>query len=153
MKKWVTLFPDTMKSDNKKLREYISNYIKKFLAEAEEEKPADDAKDEAPAEEEGGEENPFAAGGEEGDSEEGGEKTKDDKESEKKPEQPAGIPLQFNISKVKQYNNSNFLSDKGIVKSIDKRGIVVTTQPDNVDVLVNFDDISESAKKFFKRKK
>jgi len=138
-----------MKSDNKKLREYISRYVKRYLAEAEEEKPADDAKEEAPAEEE---ENPFAAGDEGGD--EGGDaKGGDEKGGEKKPEQPTGIPLQFDISKVKQYNKSNFLSDKGVVKSIDKRGIVVTTQPDNVDVLVNFDDITENVKTFFKKKK
>ena len=108
--------------------------------------------------EEGGEEgNPFAAseeGGEDkGGEDKGGEKGEDSKGSK----QPAGIPLKFNLSKVKQYNpQSKFLSDTGTVKSIDKRGIVVTTQPDGVDVLVNFSDIedmSESVKRFFKNKK
>ena len=99
--------------------------------------------------EEGGEEaNPFAASGEDK-GEEGGDS--------KANKQPAGIPIKFNLSKVKQYNpESSFLSDTGVVKSIDKRGIVVTTQPDGVDVLVNFSDIenmSESVKKFFKNKK
>jgi hypothetical protein len=117
---------------------------------------------------EGGEEaNPFAAseeGGEDkGGEESGGEsKDKEDKGGEeggdsKGSKQPAEIPLKFNLSKVKQYNpQSKFLSDTGTVKSIDKRGIVVTTQPDGVDVLVNFSDIedmSESVKKFFKNKK
>ena len=129
-----------MKSSKKKLKEYISTYVKSYLAEAEKEDnpfaAAEDSEDDkAPADEKGGDE-------------------KEDKENTpKKAEEPAGIPIKFNISKVKQYNNANFLSDKGIVKSIDKRGIVVTTQPDNVDVLVNFDDITENAKRFFKRKK
>lgn len=126
----------------------LTKSFKQFLKEAEEE----------PAKEEGGEEdaNPFAAAAEEGGdeeeapAEEGGEE-KDKKEA--KPEAPAGIPIKFNIGKVKQYNKANFLSDQGIVKSIDKRGIVVTTQPDGVDVLVNFSDISENVKKFFKNKK
>lgn len=134
-----------MKSGKKITKEYVRSLIKTYLLEAEkEEKPADDA----------GEENPFAAAGEEGgekkDEEEGNEK----EEKPKKPaEEPAGIPVSFNISKVKQYNKANFLSNSGIVKSIDKRGIVVTTQPDGVDVLVNFSDISESVKAFFKNKK
>ena len=123
--------------------------------------------------EEGGEEgNPFAAseeGGEDKGGDKGGEDSGDsgseggeDKggeegEDSKGSKQPAGIPLKFNLSKVKQYNpQSKFLSDTGTVKSIDKRGIVVTTQPDGVDVLVNFSDIedmSESVKRFFKNKK
>lgn len=120
--------------------------------------------------EEGGEEgNPFAAS-EEGGEDKGGEDSGGDSGSEggedkggeegedsKGSKQPAGIPLKFNLSKVKQYNpQSKFLSDTGTVKSIDKRGIVVTTQPDGVDVLVNFSDIedmSESVKRFFKNKK
>lgn len=141
MKKWDTHYLATMKSTNSKLREYISKYVKSYLAEADkkEDNPfaaAEDGKDdEAPADKKGGDE-------------------KEDKETTpKKAEEPAGIPVKFNISKVKQYNNANFLSDKGIVKSIDKKGIVVTTQPDGVDVLVNFSDISESAKRFFKNRK
>jgi hypothetical protein len=123
----------------------LTKSFKKFLTEAEkEEKPA---KEEAPEEE-----NPFAAA-----DDEEGEAPADDAEADtkkkEKPEAPAGIPLKFNLSKVKQYNKANFISDKGIVKSIDKRGIIVTTQPDGVDVLVNFSDISESAKRFFKNKK
>ena len=125
----------------------LTKSFKKFLTEAEkEEKPA---KEEAPEEE-----NPFAAADDEGedapaDDAEAGKDT----EKKEKSEAPAGIPLKFNLSKVKQYNKANFISDKGIVKSIDKNGIIVTTQPDGVDVLVNFSDISESAKRFFKYKK
>jgi len=131
----------------------INKSFKKFLKEAEEEEtPA--AEKEAPAEEEGG--NPFAAaedGGGEGEEEapaEEEEPAADKKQT--KPEEPAGIPLKFNISKVKRYNTADFLSDQGVVKSIDKKGIIVTTQPDGVDVLVNFSDISERVKKFFKNK-
>lgn len=125
-----------------------------------------EAEEKAEKAEEGGEEgNPFAAseeGGEEGGEDKGEDKGGEDKggeegEDSKESKQPAGIPLKFNLSKVKQYNpQSKFLSDTGTVKSIDKRGIVVTTQPDGVDVLVNFSDIenmSESVKRFFKNKK
>lgn len=144
-----------MKSTKISLKDLLN---KKHLHEAEEEKPA-----------EGGEEgekeddaNPFAAADEEGGEEEGGEggegggEDKGKEGGDKKEEKPAGIPLKFNISKVKQYNDAKFLSDTGTVKSIDKKGIVVTTQPDGVDVLVNFSDIenmTESVKKFFKQKK
>jgi len=107
----------------------LTKSFKKFLVEAEKEAE----KEEKPAKEEPAEENPFA-----GSDDKGGE---EDTEKKEKPEAPAGIPLKFNLSKVKQYNKANFLSDKGIVKSIDKNGIIVTTQPDGVDVLVNFSDI------------
>ena len=69
------------------------------------------------------------------------------------PTTPAGIPIKFDIDKVKRYNTGKFLSDAGTVKSINKKGIIVTTQPDGVDILVNFDDISENVKRFFKSKK
>lgn len=69
------------------------------------------------------------------------------------PTTPAGVPIKFNIDKVKRYNSGKFLSDAGTVKSITKKGIIVTTQPDGVDILVNFDDISENVKRFFKSKK
>lgn len=148
MKKWDIHYLATMKSDKKLLREFITRVVKNYLAEAEKEEKAD-AGGEA-------EENPFASAEEEG-AEEGGEAAggKEDKKDDKgaTSEEPAGIPLKFNIDKVKRYNKANFLSDKGVVKSIDKRGIVVTTQPDGVDVLVNFSDISEQVKKFFKKSK
>jgi hypothetical protein len=127
----------------------LANSFKKFLTEAEEK--------EEPAKEEGGEEeaNPFAAAADDkgGEEEEAPADGKEEKDTKAKPETPAGIPIKFNISKVKQYNKANFLSDEGTVKSIDKRGIVVTTQPDDVDVLVNFSDISENVKRFFKNRK
>ncbi len=124
----------------------ISTSFKQYLKEADEEK-------DAPAEEE----DPFAAASDEGGDEAPaddaeGEEGKDDKEKASA-EKPAGIPIKFNVSKVKKYNTANFLSDTGTVKSISKDGIIVTTQPDQVDVLVNFDDISENIKRFFKNKK
>lgn len=142
-----------MKSTKISLKDLLN---KKHLHEAEEEKPAEGGEDKG--EEGGEEENPFAAAEEEGGDkgEEGGGEDKGEEGGDKKEEKPAGIPLKFNISKVKQYNDAKFLSDTGTVKSIDKKGIVVTTQPDGVDVLVNFSDIenmSESVKKFFKQKK
>jgi len=142
-----------MKSTKISLKDLLN---KKHLHEAEEEKPAEGGEEKS--EEGGEEENPFAAAEEEGGDkgEEGGGEEKGEEGGDKKEEKPAGIPLKFNISKVKQYNDAKFLSDTGTVKSIDKKGIVVTTQPDGVDVLVNFSDIenmSESVKKFFKQKK
>ena len=141
-----------MRSNKKTIREYISKLVKQYIAEAEkEEAPADDAA------EEGGDDNPFAAAAEEGGDEE--EAPADDKggeegdKKEAKPEEPAGIPIKFNVSSVKKYNKMPFTSDSGVVKSIDKRGVMVTTQPDGVDVLVNFSDISENVKKFFRHKK
>tara|TARA_R110000868_G_scaffold82311_1_gene232504 strand:- start:1418 stop:1819 length:402 start_codon:yes stop_codon:yes gene_type:complete len=133
-----------MKSTKKVNWNRISKSFKQYLKEAEEE---------APAEEEG-EANPFAAAADD----KGEEAPADDaeeKEGETAPaaEKPAGIPIKFDINKVKRYNTGKFLSDTGVVKSIDKKGIIVTTQPDQVDVLVNFDDISESVKRFFKSKK
>jgi hypothetical protein len=142
-----------MKLNKKSLREITSKLLKSYIFEAEEK--------EEPAKEEGGEEdaNPFAAaaaGDEEGGDEEAptDDAKADDKEkAPAKAEEPKGIPIKFNVSRVKKYNNANFVSDSGVLKSIDKRGMIVTTQPDGVDVLVNFDDISENVKKFFKSKK
>lgn len=106
-------------------------------------------------EEEAGGENPFAAaggdeaGGEEdaaaeepaaddaGAEEEGGEEEKTD--AKKQPD--LKYPIKFNIGKVKKYNNADFISDQGELKSINSKGMIVTVQPDNVDVFVNFSDI------------
>lgn len=152
MKKWDTPYPDTMKLGKLLIEQMVRKALKSYVFEAEEEKAEEPAKDDAAGEEE----NPFAgaddAGGEEDAADaEGGEE--DTKAAKKEPSQPAGVPVKFNISAVKKYNDSEFLSDTGVVKSISKDGVVVTTQPDGVDVLVNFDDISESAKHFFKKKK
>ena len=129
-----------MKLNKKSLREITSKILKSYIFEAEEK----------------AEENPFDAAEEEGEEEEApaDDAKEDDKEkAPAKAEEPKGIQVSFNASRVKKYNNANFVSDAGVVKSIDKRGIIVTTQPDGVDVLVNFDDISENVKKFFKSKK
>jgi len=145
-----------MKSTKKVNWNRISKSFKQYLKEAEEEAP--------PAEEEGGD-NPFANPTKGGDEAPAADAAPADdaapvddaegKEGEAAPvaEKPAGIPIKFDIDKVKRYNTGKFLSDAGVVKSIDKKGIIVTTQPDGVDILVNFDDISESVKRFFKTKK
>jgi len=106
-------------------------------------------------EEEAGGGNPFAAaGGDEGGeeeasaddaaaeepaAEEGGEEEKDDVAA--KPKADLKYPVKFNIGKVKKYNNADFISGEGELKSINSKGMVVTVQPDNVDVFVNFSDI------------
>ena len=135
-----------MKSTNKINWNRISKSFKQYLKEAEEEAPAEEEK----------EANPFAAGGDEAPAADAAPADDaEEKEGETAPaaEKPAGIPIKFDLTKVKKYNTAEFLSDTGVVKSIDKKGIIVTTQPDQVDVLVNFDDISESVKRFFKSKK
>jgi len=100
-------------------------------------------------EEAAGGENPFAAaGGEEAGAddaaaeepaagEEGGEEEKGDA----KPQADLKYPIKFNIGRVKKYNNADFISSQGELKSINSKGMVVTVKPDEVDVFVNFSDI------------
>lgn len=130
-------------------KKYIRDLIRVALHEAEEK-----ASDEGG--EEGGDENPFAgsdAGGEEAEAEEapagdaGGEEEEEGGADGAKPDD---LTINFNLPKVKRYNKGDFTGNVGVVKKITKDGLVVTTQPDNVDIVVNFDDITESAKKFFK---
>ncbi len=112
--------------------------------------------EEAPKEEEG-EENPFAAAAEEEPSgeEEGGEEKGEEKPSkEAKPEkQENNLKINFNLSAVKKYNDALFTNNQGTVKKITKDGLTVQVEPDGVDVFVNFDDITEQTKKFFKKGK
>jgi hypothetical protein len=138
------------------LERHIRKIIKEYLREEEEGggNPFAAAAGEEGGGEEGGEDSGGGeaaadTGGDEG-GEEGGEEEKTDT---KKGEAPQGVPVKFNISRVKKYNNAKFLGDEGILKSISKKGLVVTVQPDNVDILVNFDDITESVKKFFKKRR
>ena len=91
--------------------------------------------------EEGGEDAAADTGGEEADAEagaEGGEEEEGDAAAKTKTPQ---FPIKFNLAKVKKYNNAEFISSQGELKSIDKKGLVVTVQPDNVDIFVNFSDI------------
>ena len=131
-----------MKSTNKINWNHISKSFKQYLKEAEE----------APAEEAPAEEAPAAPAADAAAVDPAVDPAAA-ATTPAPPPVPAGIPIKFNIDKVKRYNTGKFLSDAGVIKSIDKKGIVVTTQPDGVDVLVNFDDISESVKRFFKTKK
>lgn len=103
--------------------------------------------------------NPFAAaGGEEGGGEEGGDTAAADAGGEEagaeadaeggeeeggdaKTTEAPKFPIKFNLAKVKRYNNAEFISNQGELKSIDKKGLVITVQPDNVDIFVNFSDI------------
>lgn len=108
---------------------------------------------EAEGDEEAGGENPFAAaGGDEAPAddaaadepaadaaaEEGGEEEKTDTT---KTQPDLKYPVKFNIGKVKNYNNADFISDQGELKSINSKGMIVTVKPDDVDVFVNFSDI------------
>ena len=147
MKKWVIPYLATMKLNRKSLKELVTKLVKSYvLVEAEEANPFA-AKEEKPAEEEKpAAEEPAAAGA--------------------TPPAPAAAPsapatppksdldISFNAASAKKYNpNAKFLSSKGVVKSVSKKGVIVTTKPDDVDVLVNFNEISENVKRFFKTKK
>lgn len=105
-------------------------------------------------EEEAGGGNPFAAagGGEEGGDDAAAEEPAADdaaaEEGEKeeetdaaKPKADLKYPVKFNIGKVKKYNNADFISGEGELKSINSKGMIVTVKPDDVDVFVNFSDI------------
>ena len=148
MKKWVIPYLATMKLNRKSLKELVTKLVKSYvLVEAEEANPFAAAGEEKPAEEEKpAAEEPAAAGA--------------------TPPAPAAAPaapatppksdldISFNAASAKKYNpNAKFLSSKGVVKSVSKKGVIVTTKPDDVDVLVNFNDISENVKRFFKSKK
>jgi hypothetical protein len=102
-----------------------------FAAAGGDEGGAEGGDDAAAADDAGGEE-ADAAGGEEGGEEEAGD-------AKKQPD--LKYPIKFNIGRVKKYNNADFVSSQGELKSINSKGMTVTVQPDNVDVFVNFNDI------------
>ena len=102
-----------------------------FAAAGGEEGGAEGGDDAAAADDAGGEE-ADATGGEEGGEEEAGD-------AKKQPD--LKYPIKFNIGRVKKYNNADFISNQGELKSINSKGMTVTVQPDNVDVFVNFNDI------------
>ena len=151
-----------MKKDNlNELRDLIRSYVVKALREAEEdEAPKDDAPADDAGGEEGGGENPFAAGGddaaaggEEGGAEgeedagaEGGEEGGEEEEGGAKGAPKQDIPtIEFDFSAVKRYNpNTQFLGSEGQVLKVTKRGLIVNVLPDNVQVVVNFDDIKNN---------
>jgi hypothetical protein len=76
----------------------------------------------------------------------------DDKKSKEKKEDD-GLSFNFNVSGVKKYNTNSFRNSTAVAKKITKNGILATVQPDGVDILVGFDDITETANAFFKVKK
>ena len=55
------------------------------------------------------------------------------------------------MSAAKRYNEKPFRNGEGEVTAIDKTGLKVTVKPDEAEIHVNFDDISENVKKFFKK--
>lgn len=138
------------------LQDLIRSYVIKALREAEEEEaPTDDA----PADDTGGEEegggNPFAGGGDDAASgEEGGEDADaegdkegaEEEEGDTKAAPQKDVPtIEFDFSAVKRYNpNTQFLGSEGQVLKVTKRGLIVNVLPDNVQVVVNFDDIKNN---------
>ena len=126
------------------INKLISEILSEYIFEAEEEAPT----------------NPFAspdaAGGEAAAEEpaaEGGDK-EDEKDSEKKEGgETDALTFNFDTSGVKKYNKAHFMNSKAVAKKITKDGIIATVEPDGVTILVGFDDITESARKFFKVKK
>lgn len=143
------------KSPINELRDLIRSYVVKALREAEEDETP---KDDAPADDAGGEEggdNPFAAGGDDaGGGEEAGGEEAEKKAAEDAEEEESGakaapqkdVPtIEFDFSAVKRYNpNTQFLGSEGQVLKVTKRGLIVNVLPDNVQVVVNFDDIKNN---------
>jgi len=141
------------KQNLNELRDLIRSYVVKALREAEEEEEA--PKDDAPADDAGGGDNPFAAaaGDDAGAEEEGGEETptEDGEEGEEedgaaKPAPQKDVPtIEFDFSAVKRYNpDKQFLGSEGQVMKVTKRGMIVNVLPDNVQIMVNFDDIKNN---------
>jgi len=149
-----------MKENLNELRDLIRSYVVKALREAEEEEaPKDDAPADDAGGEEGGGDNPFAAaggddaaGGEEGGAEggddagaEGGEEGAEEEGGAKAAPQKDVPTIEFDFSAVKRYNpNTQFLGSEGQVVKVTKRGLIINVIPDNVQVVVNFDDIKNN---------
>jgi len=154
MKKWVIPYLATMKLNRKSLKELVTKLVKSYvLVEAEEanpfaakeEEPAADAAAAAPATPPAAVATPPATPPAAG-------ATPPAADAATAPK--SDLDISFNAASAKKYNpNAKFLSSKGVVKSVSKKGVIVTTKPDDVDVLVNFNDISENVKRFFKSKK
>lgn len=133
MRRLVTTYPDTMKLAIKK--QDITKLTEEVFSEYAilNENPFGDAK------EKDGEAEPA----EDGDKEE-----EKDKPSEKGAD---SLTVKFEPSNVKKYNsNTDWRSGEGVVKGITKKGIEV--EVDGAMVVVNFDDLVESAKSYYKKK-
>ena len=135
MKKLVTTYRDTMKLAIKKQQiiQLAEEVLAEFtLAEANPfEEEGDDAAEDKPAKEEEGE-------GEE-----------EAKTTEKRAD---NLTIKFEPASVKKYNtNTDWRSGEGVVKGITKKGVEV--EVDGAMVVVNFDDLVESAKSYYKNKK
>lgn len=138
MKKWETTYHATMKlvTNPKTLKEIISEVLSEYSLIKE--NPFTDAK-----------KNPNNPGS---DSEGGGEgEGEEEEKKEKKPEESDALKVKFDVSATKRYNEKPFRNGEGEVTAIDKTGLKVTVKPDEAEIHVNFDDISENAKKFFKK--
>lgn len=129
------------------LRDLIRSYVIKALQEAEEEEaPKDDTTaTDAGGEEAGGEEAAPADDAAATDTGAGEEAGGEEKDGETKPAPQKDVPtIEFDFSAVKRYNpNAKFLGSEGQVIKVTKRGLIVNVLPDNVQVMVNFDDIKE----------
>lgn len=138
MKRWVIILEDTMSFKMIKLKDLIP--LRE--AEGDEEEAGGNPFAAAGDEEGGGEEAGADAGGEEADADTaaGGEEGEEEAGDAKDTTTPK-FPIKFNLGKVKKYNNADFISNQGELKSINMKGMVVTVQPDNVDIFVNFSDI------------
>jgi len=125
------------------LSEYIFEEENPFAAAADKEAAGDKASaEEAPAEE-----------APDAEKEEAPDAEKEEAPKKKEGGDEDALAFNFDITGVKKYNTAQFLNSRAVAKKITKDGILATVQPDGVDILVGFDDITESAKKFFKSKK
>jgi len=101
--------------------------------------------------------NPFAAaeedegGGEDAGGDAKAEGGKEEEKADTKPKDGGDeLSIKFDQSAVKKYNtNTDWKASEALVKKITKKGVEVDINGTNI--LVNFDDITESANKFFSR--
>jgi ribosomal protein L12E/L44/L45/RPP1/RPP2 len=133
---------------NKLVSELISKVLREYIFEGEDSgnpfaAAADSGKEEPTADEPAAEE-PAA--------DEEKAPAEDDKKPKEKKEDD-GLSFNFDVSGVKKYNTNSFRNSTAVAKKITKNGILATVQPDGVDILVGFDDITEIANAFFKVKK
>ena len=143
-----------MKRSEKIVNKLIAEILKEYVILEKEEAPA----------------NPFAAagadaggGGDAGGGEEaaadagaedaGGDEKDKEEEDKKAKEQEQGLTFKFDVSGAKKYNTAHFRNSTAVAKKITKNGILATVQPDGVDILIGFDDITENVNRFFRKKK
>lgn len=145
MRRWETIYLDIMKlvTNASTVRKVLKELLLEYTLQ--EQNPFAAAEEDEEEDKGGGDEEPAADEGE------GGEEKGDEKEKKKPATSEKALTIKFDPSAVKRYNpNKDWRAGEAEVKKISKKGIEVDI--DGTSVLVNFDDITEHANKFFKQR-